>query len=271
MNIVSIAELFDLNGKTALVSGGAMGIGRGIAERLGEAGANLVIADINADESKKTVEEFKVRGYKAECVIVDISKVKEIESAVDFAVKTFGGLDILVNNAGIFPFMPALNIEETYWDRVLDINLKGTFFFAKSAAKVMTDSKKGGKIINIASIDAVHPTGNLTAYDSSKGGVLMMTKSLALEFGKSGITVNAILPGGINTPGASAGSAAMIKASGMTPEQLAAMSKTFTARIPLGRQGEPDDIATVALFLASDAARYVTGATIVVDGGYLLS
>lgn len=269
MNIVSIAELFDLNGKTALITGGAMGIGRGIAERLGEAGANLVIADINSDESKKTVEELKVRGYKAECFIVDISKVKEIDAAVAFAVKTFGGLDILVNNAGIFPFMPALNIEEGYWDKVLGINLKGAFFFAKAAAKVMTDKKKGGKIINIASIDALHPTGSLTAYDSSKGGMLMMTKALALEFGKSGITVNAILPGGISTPGASAGSAAMTM--GMTPEQLAVMLKTFTARIPLGRQGEPDDIATVALFLASDAARYVTGATIVVDGGYLLS
>lgn len=271
MSTKTIEQLFDLQGKTALVTGGAMGIGKGIAERLGEAGANVIIADINADESQRTVAELKAKGVNSDFVRVDISKVAEIESVLDFTVKKFGGLDILVNNAGIFPFMPALNIEEIYWDRVLDINLKGSFFFAKGAAKVMTDAKKSGKIINIASIDAVHPTGNLTAYDSSKGGMLMMTKSLALEFGKSGITVNAILPGGINTPGASASSAAMIKASGMTPEQLEAMSKTFTARIPLGRQGEPDDIATVALFLASDAARYVTGAAIVVDGGYLLS
>jgi 2-deoxy-D-gluconate 3-dehydrogenase len=271
MNSKNIAQLFDLKDKTALVTGGAMGIGKGIAERLGEAGASVAVADINSDEGQKTVAELKASGIKAEFIKVDIGKVSEIENAVDFTVKTFGGLDILVNNAGIFPFMPVLNIEESFWDRILEINLKGSFFFAQKAARVMTESKKGGKIINIASIDAIHPTGNLTAYDSSKGGVVMMTKSMALELGRSGINVNAILPGGIQTPGATAGSAAMIKASGLTPEQLQAMGKAFTARIPLGRQGEPDDIATVALFLASDAARYITGETIVVDGGYLLS
>jgi 2-dehydro-3-deoxy-D-gluconate 5-dehydrogenase len=271
MNTKTIAQLFDLKGKTALVTGGAMGIGRGIVERLGEAGANVMIADINDGEGQKTSAELKTRGFQVDFIKTDLSKLAEIDNAVTATQKKFGGLDILVNNAGIFPFMPALNMEESFWDKVLDINLKGAFFFAQKAARVMAEGKKGGRIINIASIDAVHPTGNLTAYDSSKGGMLMMTKSLALELGKSGISVNAILPGGIQTPGAQATSLAMMQASGLKAEDFEAMGKAFTARIPLGRQGDADDIATVALFLASDASRYMTGETIVVDGGYLLS
>ncbi len=267
----TIAQLFDLKGKTALVTGGAMGIGKGIAGRLGEAGANVVIADINPEQGNQTITELKAKGVQAAFVQVDISKIAEIENAVDFTVKTFGGLDILVNNAGIFPFMPVFNMTEAFWDKVLDTNLKSTFFFAQKAAKIMVENKKGGRIINIASIDALHPTGNLTAYDSSKGGVVMMTKSIALELGKNGINVNAIAPGGIQTPGAQQSAATMMQASGLKPEDFEAMGKAFTARIPLGRQGDPDDIATVALFLASDASRYITGETIVVDGGYLLS
>jgi 2-dehydro-3-deoxy-D-gluconate 5-dehydrogenase len=267
----TIAQLFDLKGQTALVTGGAMGIGKGIAERLGEAGANVVIADINPEQGQKTLSELKSRSVKSAFVPVDIRKTADIENAVNFTVKTFGGLDILVNNAGIFPFMPVLNLTEDFWDKVLDTNLKSAFFFSQKAAKIMVEKKKGGRIINIASIDALHPTGNLVAYDSSKGGMVMMTKAIALELGKSGITVNAIAPGGIQTPGAQQSAATMMQAAGLKPEDFEAMGKAFTARIPLGRQGDPDDIATVALFLASDASRYITGETIVVDGGYLLS
>ncbi len=271
MNNKTITQLFDLKGKTALVTGGAMGIGKGIAERLGEAGADVVIADINPEQGKHTATELKARGIQAAFVQVDISKIAEIENAVDFTVKTYGRLDILVNNAGIFPFAPVLNMTEALWDKVLDTNLKSAFFFSQKAAKIMVENKKGGKIINIASIDALHPTGNLVAYDSSKGGMVMMTKAIALELGKNGINVNAVAPGGIQTPGAQQSSLTMMQASGLKAEDFEAMGKAFTARIPLGRQGEPDDIATVVLFLASDASRYITGETIVVDGGYLLS
>lgn len=267
----TIEQLFDLGGKTAIVSGGSMGIGKSIVDRLSEAGATVVIADIDIKHGTQTIKEFVDKGRKVDFIATDVSNLDDIDKAVDFTMKRFGTLDILVNNAGIFPFMPALNMTEAAWTRVMDINLQGTFFFAQKAAKIMVEREKSGKIINIASIDAFHPTGNLAHYDSSKGGIVMMTRSLALEWGKYGILVNAIAPGGILTPGATQGSSDMIKASGLKPEQIAEMGKIFTARIPLGRQGEPDEIATVVLFLASDAAKYITGETIIVDGGYLLS
>jgi 2-deoxy-D-gluconate 3-dehydrogenase len=271
MTTKTISQLFNLKGLTALVTGGALGIGQAIVDRLSEAGASVVIVDINEKDSLETVAELQRSGRKVSFIKTDVRKLTEIQSAVDFTVKQYGSLDILVNNAGVFPFSQALYLDEETWDRVLDINLKGAFFMAQKAAAKMLESGKGGKIINIASIDAIHPTGNLTHYDSSKGGMVMMTKSLALEWSKSGITVNSVAPGGINTPGAQQISASMIKAAGLTPEQITALGKAFTARIPLGRQGEPDEIATVVLFLASPAASYITGENIVVDGGYLLS
>jgi 2-deoxy-D-gluconate 3-dehydrogenase len=270
MTTKTIAQLFNLTGSTALVTGGALGIGKAIVDRLSEAGAAVVIADINEKDSLETVAQLQRSGRKVSFIKTDIRNLAEIQAAVDFTVKQYGSLDILVNNAGIFPFSPALYIDEENWDRVLDINLKGAFFMAQKAAAKMLEGGKGGKIINLASIDAFHPTGNLVHYDASKGGIVMLTKSLALEWSKSSITVNGIAPGGIKTPGVQQTSASMTKAAGLTPEQGAAMSKSFTAHIPLGRQGEADEIATVALFLASPAASYITGEIIVVDGGYLL-
>ena len=269
MTPLTLNELFKLESKTALVSGGAMGIGKGIVDRLSEAGASVMIADIDADAAKSTVEEMKSKGRSVAFLKTDASQVEAVQAAVDFAVKTFGSLDILVNNAGIFPFAPMTTLTEQQWDKILDINLKGTFFFAQRAAQVMIEQGKGGKIINIASIDAFHPTGNLAHYDASKGGMVMLTKSMALELGRHQINVNAIAPGGINTPGAQKGSAAMMGS--LKPEQIEDLTKAFTARIPLGRQGDPDDIATVALFLAGEASKYITGEIIIVDGGYLLS
>jgi 2-deoxy-D-gluconate 3-dehydrogenase len=269
MNPLKLNELFKLQDKTALVSGGAMGIGKGIVDRLSEAGAAVVIADIDPDAGKSTVDELTYKGRAVTFVKTDVSQVEEVQAAVDFALKTYHSLDILVNNAGIFPFSPMTILSEQQWDKVLDINLKGAFFFAQKAAQIMIDQGKGGKIINIASIDAFHPTGNLAHYDASKGGMVMLTKSMALELGRHHINVNAIAPGGIITPGAQKGSAAMMGS--LTPEQIEELTKAFTARIPLGRQGEPDEIATVVLFLAGEASKYITGETIIVDGGYLLS
>lgn len=270
METKTIQALFDLSGKGAVVTGGAMGIGKAITKRLSEAGAAVVIADVDAAQGQETARELQAQGRKAEFIATDVRKLEDIDQVMDLAMKTYGSVDILVNNAGVFPFMPALEMGEEAWEHVLDINLKGAFFCAQKAAKKMAEAGRGGRVINIASIDALHPTGNLAHYDASKGGMVMMTKSLALEWAKHGILVNAIAPGGIQTPGAAQSASTMMEASGLKAEDFVEIGKAFTARIPLGRQGEPDEIATVALFLASEAARYITGETIVVDGGYLI-
>lgn len=264
----NIAQLFDLKGKSAIVTGGAQGIGQAIALRLAEAGAAITIADVNLNAANATVEQIKAQGGKVQAVQADTASVADAKRVVDLTLTAFGSIDILVNNAGIFPFSPATQTTEELWDKVLDVNLKGAFFYSQAAAQKMIDAGRGGKIIMIASIDSLHPTGNLAHYDASKGGMLMLTKALAVEFGRHKINVNAIAPGGIQTPGGESQAATIIKATGMTPEQ---MSKGFMSRIPLGHMGAPDDIAKVVLFLASAAADYMTGSLMVVDGGYLLS
>ena len=267
MTLLPLAQLFDLRGKSALVTGGAVGIGRGIALRLAEAGASVMIGDRNLDAAADVVAEIRQAGGSAAALRANIADVVAVQALVRETAERFDGLDIVVNNAGIFPFSPCLQTPEALWDSVLDVNLKGAFFCAQAAARQMLERDEGGVIINIASIDAMHPTGNLAHYDASKGGLVMLTKALALELGPRKIRVNAIAPGAIQTPGAAAG----MPSGSMTPAQLKALTETFTARIPLRRQGQPDDIAAAALFLSSDAAAYITGATLVVDGGYLLS
>ncbi len=179
----------------------------------------------------------------------------------------FGGVDILVNNAGVFPMMPALEIDEAHWDKVLDVNLKGAFFFSQAAARHMTRTLRGS-IVQIASIDALHPTGNLAAYDASKAGLVMLTRSLAKELGPQGVRVNAICPGGVTTPGVTSSLGAMAEVMKTTPDKLLA---SFGEKVPLGRMGVPDDIARAALFFASRMSSWVTGAVLVVDGGTLLT
>jgi 2-deoxy-D-gluconate 3-dehydrogenase len=263
----SVHELFNLQGKCAIVTGGAMGIGQGIAFRLAEAGASVMIADVNTEAARKTAAEIKKRDGKAEAIRADASSISDAGKVAQAAMEAFGSLDILVNNAGIFPFSPALELTEALWQKVMDVNLKGAFFYAQAAARQMINFGRGGRIINIASIDALHPTGNLAHYDASKGGLVMLTKSLALEFAPYNILVNAIAPGSIRTPGAESQMVAAASA-GISLEEL---SKTFMARLPLKRMGEPDDIAKVVLFFASAAADYITGSLLVVDGGYLLT
>ncbi|HEX6817486.1 MAG TPA: SDR family oxidoreductase [Ktedonobacterales bacterium] len=258
-----LAEMFDLSGKTAVVTGGAMGIGAAIVARLAEAGAAVVVADINQQAAEETATKITGQGGKAIAVRADTSSVEDAHRVVQEAVRAYGHLDILVNNAGIFPFTPVLELAEAQWDRVLDINLKGAFFFAQAAARQMVAQNTPGVIVNIASIDGLHPTGYLAHYDASKGGVVMVTKSLAKELGPRGIRVNAIAPGGVMTPGA---------AQSMTAQGVADTSAIDEqmARIPLGRIGQPDEIAMATLFLASPASSYMTGSLMVVDGGFLL-
>ncbi|MBN1369469.1 MAG: SDR family oxidoreductase [Dehalococcoidaceae bacterium] len=260
-----VGELLNLSGKVAVVTGAAMGIGKAIAARLAEAGASVVIADINPEAAQKTAEELINDGYKAAHVQSDASKIEDAERTISQAVDVFGDVDILVNNAGIYPFTPAIDMTEAIWDKTIDINLKGTMFFCQAAARAMKDRGHGGKIINIASIDAFRPTGNVAHYDASKGGVVMLTKALAKEWASLGILVNAVAPGSIATPGTSA------SITGLSDEKKAALTRAFLEKIPLGRMGEPDDIAKIVLFLAGPAADYMVGAIIIADGGYLVN
>lgn len=260
------SELFDLKGSVVVVTGGSMGIGEGIARRFAEQGASVVLADIDESRGNAVVRDLAALGDgKPLFVKADIRDVTQVDRLVQTTVNERGRLDILVNNAGVYPITPAVAITPDLWNRVLEINLRGPFFLSQAAARQMKIQGPGGSIVNIASIDSLHPTGQLAAYDASKGGLRMLTRSLALEFSPLGIRVNAIAPGSIATPGAAAASA------GASAAEMAKILEAFNSRTPLGRIGEPDDIACAALFLASRAASYVTGVTLVVDGGYLLS
>jgi 2-deoxy-D-gluconate 3-dehydrogenase len=264
----TIAQLFDLSGKSAVVTGGAMGIGRSIAYRLAEAGASVMIADIDQDAASETAQKVVARvSGKAQAVRADASNPADAEKVVQATVEAFGGLDILVNNAGIYPTSSMFDTTEQLWDKVLGINLKGAFFYSQAAARQMIKAGRGGRIINMASIDALHPHVELAHYGSSKAGVIMLTKDLALELAPHQILVNAIAPGTIMTRGIG-GEATARSAAGKSTQEL---MDEFMRRLPLGRPGTPDDIAKAALFLASGAADYVTGAVLTVDGGYLLS
>ncbi len=257
---------FDLAGKNAVVTGGAMGIGFGIAKRLIEAGANVLIADLDGNAAEGAAKKLADGPGKAAAMQADIAEEGIGERIVAKCVELFGSINILVNNAGIYPTSPVLQMTSDFLDKVYKINLRGLVFVSKAAAARMVEQGKGGKIINIASIDAFHPSMvGLAAYDASKGGVVMFTKSLALELGPHGITVNSIAPGGIQTEGASKPLA------GMPEDQMNQLTKAFASRIPLRRMGVPDDIGKVAVFLASSASDYMTGETIIVDGGVLLA
>jgi 2-deoxy-D-gluconate 3-dehydrogenase len=244
-----------------------MGIGFGIAKRFVEAGVNVLIADLNQAASEAAAERLAKGPGKVAAMQTDVSQEGSGRAVIGRCVEQFGSIDILVNNAGIYPSVPVLEATRDFFDRVYGINLKGLAFFSKNAAAQMIKQGNGGKIINIASIDAFHPSSvGLAFYDASKGGVVMFTKNFALEVAPHGINVNAIAPGAISTEGT-----AKPLDGGMTQEQMDAMMAAFAARIPMKRQGNPDDIAKVALFLASPASDYVVGETIIVDGGFLLT
>jgi len=266
MQDIPINELISLAGKRAIVTGGGRGIGLAISYRLAEAGASVLIADSDPESARAASRELKGHGFKAAFHVGDISQEGSVRDMVNTAVKDLGGIDILVNNAGIFPRIPLTETSDKDFEQVIAVNLKGTFLCSREASQRMIEQGRDGCIINIASIDAVHPSSKgLAAYDASKGGVLTLTKSMARELGQHDIRVNAIAPGGILTQGLAA------RLESESPQQGKAELKRFMARMVLGRMGKADEIARVALFLASDLASYVTGSLIVADGGFLIS
>jgi 2-deoxy-D-gluconate 3-dehydrogenase len=250
--------------KTAIVTGGAMGIGFGVAYRLAEAGAAVVIADLNDTAGQSAAKQLTDQGWKASFIQTDVADEAQVKATVDYAVTTYGGIDILVNNAGIYPRTPVMEMETAAFEKIVAVNLKSVFLFTKVAAAAMITKNHGGNIINITSIDALHPSSvGLAVYDATKHGVWGFTKNTALELAPHNIQVNAIAPGGIATPGTGAGQP--------VDPAMEAVIKTFLAKIPMQRMGEADEIGKVALFLASPMSSYMTGTQIVVDGGVLLS
>ncbi len=259
-----LSELLDLTEKVAIVTGGANGIGRGISRRLAEAGASVVVADLDDATATELSVDLAQHGYRTRPYQVDVAQDEEVRELVRYASRELGGVDILVNNAGIFPAAPLAELTPALFDRVLAVNLRGLVLCTKYAAEAMIERGRGGRIVNVTSIDALHPSMvGLAHYDASKHGAWGFTKSAALELAPHGITVNAIAPGGIQTPGVAA-------MHGAGPDAASALDE-FERRIPLGRLGVPDDIGKVALFLASGLADYITGAQVVVDGGRLLT
>ncbi|HBA36385.1 TPA: hypothetical protein DCZ15_00760 [Candidatus Falkowbacteria bacterium] len=243
-----------LKDKIAIVTGGRQGIGQGIALALAQEGCRVVVSDLDQADCQKVVTEIEKMGGEALAVKCDVSKKAEIDDLIAQTLKKFGRLDIMINNAGIFPFQAFADLNEEDWDKVLNINLKSVFLGSQAAAKVMPN---GGRIVSTSSVAASLGFSGLTHYCASKGGVSAFTRALALELADRQITVNAVAPGATDTPGINQG----------LDEQA---KKQTVAAIPLHRLATPDDIAQTVVFLASDKAAYITGQTIVVDGGWML-
>jgi NAD(P)-dependent dehydrogenase (short-subunit alcohol dehydrogenase family) len=258
----SFRDLFDLSGKVALVTGAAAGFGEVICAALAEFGCDVAAADVDYEGARRTAGKVVALGKRSEAIAADVASPEQIRDMVKAAVDSLGTIDILVNCAGVPQHDAAESTPLGTWDRVIDINLRGTFLCCQAAAQVMLEKKKG-VIINFSSIAGAVGVGRgANVYCASKGGVNTLTKALALEWASRGIRVNAIAPCQFMTPGLRE----VIRDPQFDPKKL---METWTANIPLGRVGETHEIVGPVLFLASDASSMVTGTILDVDGGYL--
>jgi 2-deoxy-D-gluconate 3-dehydrogenase len=261
-----LPALVDLSGKVAVVTGAAQGFGYACARRLAEARAAVVIADRRADRLEAARERLTGEGRQVAALECDISSEADVERLMDATVSTFGRLDVLVNNAGIFSNFLLENMTPEEFQRILGVNVNGGFLCIRAAAARMRAQGGGGSIVNITSIDAIHPSGSgLSHYGTSKHAIWGLTKTMALELGPDGIRVNAVAPG----PSLTEGAVEFVEAGAPEGIDVDAQWAAYEARIPLGRLAHPDDVARATVFLASDLASYVTGAQLVVDGGLL--
>jgi NAD(P)-dependent dehydrogenase (short-subunit alcohol dehydrogenase family) len=243
-----------LQGRVTAITGGALGIGRATAVLFAAEGATVALGDVEVDASQKLVHEITGHGGQALAIPVDVGDAGQVQGFVDRVVAEFGRLDVMFANAGIAHSSPFLEHPEAQWHRVLRVNLTGVFLCCQIAARQMV-KQGGGRIIATASINGFRGVENLVGYNVAKAGVIELTKTMAVELAQHHITVNAIAPAQIDT-----------RLTQSLPEEARARR---VARIPMGRFGEPEEVARVALFLASDDAAYVTGHTLAVDGGYL--
>jgi NAD(P)-dependent dehydrogenase (short-subunit alcohol dehydrogenase family) len=254
---------FSLKGKIAIVTGGSRGIGKAIALGFAKAGAKVVVTSRKINDLEANAAEIKAFGGEAFPFQAHLGKMEEINRMVSNVMDKFGRIDILVNNAGVSPAMgTVLDSDERLWETIMNLNLKGLYFTSQAVAKVMK-KQGGGKIINIASIDGFTPEPGVSVYSISKAGVRMITKAFALELAPFNIQVNTIAPGPISTK--------MLDSHWfhLPPEEAKKQKEAMAKITPMGRIGEPDEIAGAAVYLASDASSYTTGAEIVIDGGGL--
>lgn len=251
-------DMFALDGRVAIVTGAGRGLGRGYANALAKAGARVICADVRDDDLEQTVAGVRESGGEAEARIIDVTDITAVRSAIGEIERAHGHLDVVVNNAGTEIAKDADDVLESDFDTIIGVNLKGTYFVAQAAAKVMK-ARKAGKIINIGSLGSQIGLAGSTVYCSSKGGVLLFTRALAIELAPHNVQVNAIGPGYFRTP--------------MTEPffQDLAHNEWIANRIPAGRVGTTDDLAGTVVFLASKASDYITGQIIYVDGGWLAS
>ncbi len=254
---------FSLEGKVALITGGSRGMGEATAIAFAKAGADVAVTSRKLPELERVADEVRKLGRRSLAVATHLGKMDELQPLVDKVVAEFGKIDILMNNAGTNFFMPAIDMTEAGWDVVINLDLKGLFFLGQACARVMREHG-GGKIINISSVSGYKPQVPTGHYSIAKAGVIMATQVMAREWAEYNIRVNCIAPGAIETR-------LYDSIFSLLPEEEAKAQKEAAAkRIPLGRVGEPREIADAVLFLASDASSYVTGQTFAVDGGSLL-
>ncbi len=248
-------EMFSLKGKTAVITSGARGIGKVVAGRMAEAGADIAIIDLPGSAAEQTANEIaEASGVKARAYFCDVTKPDEVEAAINNIAADFGGLDTLFNNAGICQHKSALEVTPEEWLKITDVNVNGVFYMAAAFARKLIELKKPGSVINTASMSAhiVNVPQEQASYNTSKAAVVHMTKSLAVEWAKHGIRVNSISPGYIFTE--------------MTASVAKEMTDYWTEHTPFKRMGRPDELAGAVIYLASDCASYTSGCDIVIDG-----